>query len=67
MPRLLGPLALAGGALAGLALLRRIWGEPRERVDLYFEDGSMVSFASTTSEAARLLPLARRVLASSRA
>jgi hypothetical protein len=65
MRRALGALALAGGALAGLTLVRRR-GEGRERVDLYFDDGAMVSFASTTSEAARLLPLARRVLASSR-
>jgi acetyl-CoA carboxylase carboxyltransferase component len=66
MRRLLGVFALAGGAVAGLALLRRGRSAARERVDLYFDDGSMVSFASTTSEAARLLPLARRVLASAR-
>ena len=40
--------------------------EPRERVDLYFDDGSVVSFASSTDVAARLMPLARRVLASAR-
>ena len=66
MRRALGALALAGGALAGLAFFRRGRGGARERVDLYYGDGSMVSFASTTPEAARLLPLARRVLASSR-
>jgi hypothetical protein len=66
MRRLLGAFALAGGAVAGLALLRRRREGTRERVDLYFDDGSMVSFASTTPEATRLLPLARRVLASSR-
>ncbi|HEX2505402.1 MAG TPA: hypothetical protein VHK22_04260 [Gaiellaceae bacterium] len=65
MRRALGSLALAAAALGGLALLRRR-EEARERVDLYFEDGSMVSFASTRPEAAELLPLARRVLASSR-
>lgn len=66
MRRALGALAVAGGALAGFALFRRGRGGSRERVDLYFEDGAIVSFAATTSEAARLLPLARRVLASSR-
>jgi hypothetical protein len=66
MRRVLGALALAGSVLVGLALSRRGRGGARERVDLYFGDGSMVSFASTTPEAARLLPLARRVLASSR-
>jgi hypothetical protein len=65
MRRVLGGLVLAGGALGGLALVRRR-GEARERVDLYFDDGSLVSFASMTPEAARLLPLARRLLASSR-
>ena len=33
-----------------------------ERVDLYFDDGSMVSLPETSPEALRLLPLARDVL-----
>ena len=36
----------------------------RERVDLYFEDGSMVSLAEGSPEAARLLPLAHAALVS---
>jgi acetyl-CoA carboxylase carboxyltransferase component len=66
MRRFLAVLALGGGALAGIGLLRR-GREARERVDLYFDDGSMVSLAASAPEAARLLPLARRVLASTRA
>jgi hypothetical protein len=35
-------------------------------VDLYFSDGSMVSFEPGTPEGDRLVPLARRVLAAAR-
>jgi hypothetical protein len=35
-------------------------------VDVYFADGSMVSFADGSPEAGRLLPLARRVLSEAR-
>ena len=38
----------------------------RERVDLYAEDGSMVSLAEGSPEAERLLPLARELLAARR-
>lgn len=54
----LGALA---GLFAGAALLRRR-AAPRERVDLYFEDGSMVSLAEGSPDAARLIPIARDVL-----
>ena len=62
-------LALAGfasGALAGTAAYRRWFGGGRERIDVYFEDGSFVTFEAGSSEAARLLPLARQVLATAR-
>mgnify|MGYP007014292826 CR=1 FL=1 len=49
------------GLFAGAAFLRRR-AAPRERVDLYFEDGSMVSLADGSPDAARLIPLARDVL-----
>ena len=65
MRRAVGVLGL-GAAVAGLLLVRRGRGPARERVDFYFDDGSRVSFASASPEAARLLPLARRVLSSSR-
>ena len=57
--------ALAGfasGALAGTAIYRRWFGGKRERLDLYFDDGSFVTFGAGSPEAARLLPLARQVL-----
>jgi hypothetical protein len=62
--RLLAGLALAG-SIAGAVLLRRR-GRRRERVDVYFEDGSMVSLNDGSAEAATILPLARRILESTR-
>jgi hypothetical protein len=59
-------VALAGfasGALAGTAAYRHWFGRRRERLDVYFDDGSFVTFGSGSPEAARLLPLARQVLA----
>lgn len=57
--------AAAFGAVAGLfagaAFLRRRTSH-RERVDLYFEDGSMVSLSDDSAEAQRLMPLARDLL-----
>jgi hypothetical protein len=41
-------------------------GRARERVDLYFGDGSMVSLDGTSPEAARLLPLAHDALRAAR-
>jgi hypothetical protein len=58
-------LLLAAGSLAGAALWRRR-GRRREHVDLYFADGSMVSFEEGSAEAGGLLPIARRTLAHSR-
>ena len=58
-------LALAGfasGALAATALYRRWLGGNRERLDVYFDDGSFVTFDAGSPQAERLLPLARQVL-----
>ena len=59
-------LGVGLGAGAGTVLLRRGGRARRERVDLYFDDGSMISLAEGSPEAARLLPVARRILASAR-
>jgi hypothetical protein len=64
--KLLALLALLSAWAAGMALLRRASGGRRERVDLYFEDGSMHSLSDATSEAARLLPLAHEALRAAR-
>jgi hypothetical protein len=58
-------IALAGfasGALAGTAAYRHWFGGSRERLDIYFDDGSFVTFSAGSPESARLLPLARQVL-----
>jgi hypothetical protein len=62
-------LALAGfatGMFAGTFFYRRSSARQRDRLDVYFADGSMVSFVEGSAEAERLLPLARRALAAAR-
>lgn len=65
MRKLVALLALLGAWAAGIALLRRS-GARRDRVDLYFDDGSMQSLSDGAPEAARLLPLARAALSAAR-
>ena len=64
--RLVAVLALLAAWIAGAALLRRASAPRRERVDLYFDDGSMQSLSDGVPEAVRLLPLARQALAAAR-
>ena len=54
-------LGVLGGMIAGAALIRRQTAN-RERADLYFEDGSMLSLTNGAPGADRLLPLAREIL-----
>jgi hypothetical protein len=54
-------LGVAGGMLAGAAFIRRQGGR-RERADLYFEDGSMLSLSNGSPGAERLIPLARDII-----
>ena len=56
---------LVGGLLIGAAFIRRQTAQ-RDRVDLYYEDGSMLSLSNGSPGAERLLPLAREVLRKSR-
>ena len=56
----------ASGALAGAFAYRYLSGGRGERLDVYFDDGSFVTFAAGSAEADRLLPLARRVLLAAR-
>jgi hypothetical protein len=58
-------LGVLGGMVAGAALIRRQTAR-RDRADLYFEDGSMLSLTNGSSGAERLLPLARRVIGEAR-
>jgi hypothetical protein len=65
MRKLLALVALLCAWAIGIALLRRS-GSKRDRIDLYFEDGSMQSVAEGAPESARLLPLARAALSAAR-
>jgi hypothetical protein len=59
-------LGVLVGMLAGAAFLRRN-SALRDRADLYFEDGSMLSLTNGAPGAERLLPLAREILRKTRA
>jgi hypothetical protein len=58
-------LGIVGGLLAGAAFIRRQVAQ-RDRVDLYFEDGSMLSLTNGSPGTERLLPLAREFILKSR-
>lgn len=64
--RSLALLGVIAGAAAGAALWLRRGGGPSERVELYYADGSLVSFASGSPQGEKLLPIARRALAAAR-
>ena len=49
------------GTLLGIGLYGRLF-RGGQRVDLYFEDGSMVSISGGSPEAAKVLPYAREAL-----
>jgi hypothetical protein len=53
---------LAAGSVTGSLLVRRRAARRRERVDLYAEDGTMLSFAEGTPEAVRLLAIAHTLV-----
>jgi hypothetical protein len=53
---------LAAGSVAGTVFLRRRRGRGRTRVDLYFDDGSMLSLGEDSPETLAVLPAAVDVL-----
>ena len=57
------PVVLGAGSFIGTVVYRRRTVRTRTRLDVYFEDGSMVSLAAGSPDADRLLPFARDVLA----
>jgi hypothetical protein len=62
-------LSVLAGLAAGIGatvLARRRREARRERVDLYYSDGSMVSLDGDAPEGERLLALAREALAAAR-
>jgi len=56
----------ASGVLAGTLVYRYLAGDRGERLDVYYDDGSFITFAAGSAEGDRLLPLARRVLVAAR-
>jgi hypothetical protein len=64
--RLLRFLVLVGIAFAGLVVYRRRSASRRERVDLYYEDGSLVSLPQGSDGAARVLRPASEALRAAR-
>jgi hypothetical protein len=56
-------LLFAAGSLAGSLLYRRRAVRQRERIDLFAEDGSMVSITESSQQATELLSLARELIA----
>jgi hypothetical protein len=64
--KLLTLAGFLGGAFAGTVVYRRSAGRRRDRLDVYFDDGSMVSLVEGAPEADRLLPVARSLLAAAR-
>ena len=59
-------LALAAGSLLGIGLYARR-GRSRERIDLYFADGSMTTLGDDSPGAAQLIAQAREALRAARA
>jgi hypothetical protein len=60
--RLLAMLGFATGVLAGSVVLRRQFGKRHDRVEIYFDDGSMVSYVEGSVEAGPLLAPAHDAL-----
>jgi hypothetical protein len=64
--RILTAIVLAAASYGASKVWRKRAARNPEHIDLYFEDGSMLSFPGDSEEGDRLLPLARQVLSSAR-
>jgi hypothetical protein len=64
--RVLALLGFATGILAGSVVFRRRFGRQRDRVEVYFDDGAMVSYVDGAPEAMTLLDAARDALRAAR-
>jgi hypothetical protein len=64
--RLLGLLGFATGILAGSVVLRRRFRKRRDRIEIYFDDGGMISYVEGAPEAGTLLDAARDALRAAR-
>jgi hypothetical protein len=61
--RLVFGVLVGAGSFAGTLLYRRRSARSRTRVDLYFDDGSMMSLGTGSPDADALLPIAGELLA----
>jgi hypothetical protein len=59
-------LGFLSGLFAATAFVRRGAARRRDRADLYFADGSMISLAPDSGDAQRLLPVARELIRAAR-
>jgi hypothetical protein len=64
--RVLTLLGFGTGVFAGSVVFRRTFGRQRDRVEVYFDDGAMVSYVDGAPEAVTLLDAARDALRSVR-
>jgi hypothetical protein len=64
--KFLGMLGFGTGVFAGSVLVRRSTRRRKDRVDLYFDDGSMVSLVEGSPEAEKLLGVAQDVISAAR-
>ncbi|MGH2971063.1 MAG: hypothetical protein ACRDNM_17275 [Gaiellaceae bacterium] len=62
----LGLFGFVTGLAAGSVLYRRTVARRRERIDVYFGDGSMITYDDGSPEADALLPIARDALDAAR-
>ena len=60
--RKIAALVLATGSVVGTVLMRRRQRLNQTRVDLYFDNGSMVSLADDAPEAAAIVPAANAII-----
>lgn len=60
--RLVATAVVGAGSFLGTMVYRRRTERRRTRIDLYFEDGSMVSLEAGRPDADRMLPLAGEAL-----
>lgn len=64
--KVLALLGFATGIFAGRVVFRRQFGKRRDRVEVYFDDGGMVSYVDGAPEAGTLLDAARDALCAAR-
>jgi hypothetical protein len=64
--RLFGVFVLVGVAFAGIVVFRRRFLTRRERVDLYYEDGTLLSLEQGSDGAAALLAHAQDAVTAAR-